>query len=348
MTQTQDEKDSSVFRMPVVIDFTVDGKKHEFNVEIAEKVHNFYFALPGKPQMVRFDPGNNWLKTVDFKPGKDMLAYQLKNDTDAAGRIDAAKELAKLGSQEAVDALKEAVQKDRFWAVQSEAARALGTMRSEIARDALLACVSVRHPKARRGVIAALGQFRHDDRVAAALTGILRRGDPSYYAEANAAQSLGQTRAATAFDVLTKVAMKKESQNDVIRSQALLGLAELKDERALPIALEWTKRGRSNPVRGTATMVLGRIGQLSDKAKDQAFDRLVELLSDDWLRVRLNAIAALAELKDTKAIGELSRARDRDLDGRVIRSAREAIRRLQEGADKGEEVKRLRDDVETT
>jgi aminopeptidase N len=344
--QTQDEKESSIFRLPVTIDFTVDGKKHEFNVQIAEKAHNFYFTLPAKPRMVRFDPGHNFLKSVDFKRGKDLLLYQLQHDTDAVGRIDAAMELAKLATQEAVDALKQAVLKDKFWGVQTEAARALGGIRSEIARDALLACLNVKHPKARRGVIAGLGQFRHDEKVADALEAILRKGDPSYYVEANAAQSLGQTRSPRAFNVLTKVAMRKESQNDVIRAQTLMGFADLKDERALPIALEWTKRGKSNPVRGAATIVLGRLGQLSDRAKDQAYDRLVELLADDWLRVRLNAIAALVELKETKAIAELERARARDLDGRVIRSAREAIQRLREGADKGEEVRKLRDDLE--
>lgn len=346
VTQTQDEKDSSVFRMPVVVDFTVEGKKYEFNVEIREKVHNFFFALPGKPQMVRFDPGHNWLKTVDFKRGKDLLLYELKHSDDAVGRIDAAKELAKLATQEAVDAVRDAVQKDRFWAVQAEAARALGGMKSEIARDALLKCVSVRHPKARRNVVLALGQFRHDEKVASVLEGIIRKGDASYYVEANAAQALGQTRTAKAFDVLSKVAMKKTSQNDVIRSQSLLGLADLKDERVLPIALEWTKRGYSNPVRGTATAVLGRLGKLSDKAKDEAYDRLVELLQDPWLRVQLNAINALAELKEPRAIAELERTRVRELDGRVVRVAREAIQRLREGADKGDEIKKLRDDVE--
>lgn len=343
--QTQDEKESSVFRLPVVIDFTVDGKPHPFNVEIAEKAHNFYFMLPGKPDMVRFDPGHNFLKTVEFKRGKEMLLYQLKHDDDVAGRIDAARELAKLGTQQAADALKDAVLKDKFWGVQAEVARALGTIRSEIALAALLACLKVRHPKARRGVVAALGQFR-DEGAAAALIGVLRKGDTSYFVEASAAHALGQTRSPKAFDVLAKVAMKKESQNDVIRASALLGFTELKDERALPIALEWTKRGRSNPVRAAAAMALGKLGQLSDRAKDQAHDRLVELLPDAWLRVRLNAIAALAELKDAKTVGELSRTVDRDLDGRVIRSAREAIVRLREGADKGEEIRKLREDFD--
>ena len=346
VTQTQDEKDSSVFRLPVAVDFTVDGKRHAFKVEIAEKAHNFYFALPGKPQMVRFDPGHNFLKTVDFKRGKDLLLYQLKNDDDATGRIDAAKELAKLGTREAAAALKDAVLHDAFWAVQNEAARALGSMRSEIARDALLGCLKVRHPKARRGVVGALGQFRGDDSVAAALEGILRKGDASYYVEAAAAQALGQTRTAKAFDVLSKVAMAKESQNDAIRAQALTGLTELKDERALPIAIEWTKRGKSNPIRGAAAFALGKLGQINDEAKEKAYDRLVELLPDEWLRVRLNAIAALAELKLPKSVAELERVRARDLDGRVIRAAREAIARIRDGADKGDEVKKLREDLE--
>jgi aminopeptidase N len=346
VAQTQDEKDSSVFRLPVVVDFTVDGKRHEFPVQMAEKAHNFLFSLPGQPQMVRFDPGGNFLKTVEFKRSKDMLLYQIEHDDDVVGRVDAAKELSKLGTPEAVAALSKAVRSDKFWAVQNEAARALGSIRTTAARDALLPLLKVRHPKARRGVVAALGQFRHDETAAAALEQVLRKGDASYYVEAAAALALGQTRASKAFDVLSKVAMRKESQADVIRSSALAGLADLKDERAIPIAVEWTQRGKSNPVRGAAAFALGRMGTLGDRAKDQAYDRLIELLPDAWLRVRLNAVAGLAEIKDTRAIAELNRARDRDLDGRVIRAAREASRRISEGADKGEEVRRLREDLD--
>ena len=314
--------------------------------QVSEKAHNFYFALPAKPQMVRFDPGHNFLKSVEFKRGKEMLLHQLKHDDDVVGRVDAARELAKSGSREAIGALKDAVLTDAFWGVQAEAARALGTMRTAAARDALLACVKVRHPKARRGVVAALGHFRHDEEAAAALEKLLRAGDASYYVEAAAANALGQTRAPGAFKVLTDVAMKKDSLNDAIRTGALTGLGELRDERALPIALEWTRRGKSNPVRGVATLMLGRLGRLSDRAKDDAYDRLVELLQDEWLRVRLNAIAALVELKEPRAIAELERTRDRELDGRVIRSAREAVIRLREGADKGDEIKKLRDEMD--
>ncbi|MEX2246276.1 MAG: M1 family aminopeptidase [Dehalococcoidia bacterium] len=345
VAQTQDANESSVFRLPVAVDFMVDDRRHAFNVQISEKDHNFFFALPSRPQMVRFDPGHNFVKTVEFKRGKELLLHQLQHDDDVAGRIDAAKELAKLGTRQAVEALKKAVLRDTFWGVQLEAARALGTMKSSIARDALLACVKVRHPKARRGVMSALGQFR-DEEAASALEGVVRNGDASYYVEAAAAHALGSTRSGRAFKALADVAMKKESQNDVIRAGALQGLTELKDERALPIALAWTQRGKSNPVRGVATASLGRLARINDTVKDRAYDRLVELLHDEWLRVRLNACAALAEMKETKAIAELDRVVARDLDGRVIRAAREAMVRIRQGADKGEEVRKLREDLD--
>src|SRR4029079_18895766 len=102
----------------------------------------------------------------EFKRAKEMLLFQLKNDDDVIGRIDAAKELAKLGTPDAIAALKDAVNGDAFWAVQAEAARALGTIRSEGARDALLASLKVKHPKARRGVDAEHGQILRDDEVA--------------------------------------------------------------------------------------------------------------------------------------------------------------------------------------
>ena len=80
----------------------------------------------------------------------------------------------------------------------------------------------------------------------------MRKGDPSYYVEAQAAQFARPDARAARVRRLSKVAMKKESLNDVIRANALARHAELKDERALPIAIEWTRRGKSNAVRGVA------------------------------------------------------------------------------------------------
>ena len=82
-----------------------------------------------------------------------MLLYQLKHDEDVIGRIQAAQNLAKLGAPDCIEALKNAIVNDTFWGVQAEAARALGTIKSETAMSALMECsrVSPSQGSARRG-----------------------------------------------------------------------------------------------------------------------------------------------------------------------------------------------------
>jgi aminopeptidase N len=349
-TQPAEHGTAEVFRMPVDIDFAWEGGNQSFRVHLAEREQACYFPLAEKPKMVRFDPGGWLLKTVEFKRSAELLTYQLKHDDDVLGRIDAAKDLAKLGTKEAVEALKEAVLHDSFWAVQFEAAKALGSLGSAEALEALLACLRIEPSRARRGVVAALGEFRDESpaqrgaRAAEALERLLREGDASYYVEAEAVAALGKTRSASAFGGLER-ALEKDSHNNVIRMRAFEGFAELRDQRALPIAIEWTKYGRPTQARVGATACIGRLGKLVDN-KEAALDRLVELLDDSDLRVRLSAVGALQELGEERAIGPLERLAARELDGRVIRRCRETAARLREGRDKGEEVKKLREELD--
>src|SRR3990172_8513691 len=99
-------------------------------------------------------------------------------------------------------------------------------------------------------------------------------------------------------------------------------LGGLRNQRALPLAIEWSKYGKASQVRTLAAMCIGRLGKLVDN-KEPALDRLLELLDDPDLRVRLAAVAALQELGEDRAVGALSRLADRDPDGRVIRRCRE-------------------------
>ncbi len=349
-TQSTAQRTAEVFRAPVEVDFALEASNQSFRVELSEREQSFYFPLADKPKMVRFDPGGWLLKTVEFKRSQEMLLHQLQHDDDVLGRIDAAKELAKLGTKEAISALKDAVLSDSFWGVQREAAKALGSAGTAAALDALLECLGIDHPKVRRGVVEALGEFRDEPparrgaRAAEALERVLRDGDASYYVEAAAAAALGKTRSERAFAALER-ALEKESHNEIIRVRAFEGFAELRDERAMPLAVEWSRYGRPAPARGAATTALGKLGLYAER-KEQALDRLVELLDDPWLRVQLNAAGGLQELGDDKALPALERAAARELDGRVVRRCREVIARLREGRDKGDEVKKLRDELD--
>ena len=327
-----------VFRMPIQVVFTTADDKHAVKIELSEKEQTFYFPTKKKPLLVQFDPGYGCLKTLEFERPKEMLLHQLKHDEDVIGRIQAAQDLAKLGGRDCVEALKEAVLNDNFWGVQAQAAGALGTVKSESALSALTECTQVSHPKARRAVVTALGEFRSEVALEALLP--FADTDESYYVQAEAARAIARTKQPRAFEVVSGV-IGQPSHNDVVSVQALSGLAELKDERAIPLAKEWAAYGKPSRIREAALACLGKLGE----GKTDVTEFLIEYLDDPWLRARTSAVLALQELKDDTAIPAISRCIPRELDGRVIRRCREAIAAIREGKDRGEDVKKLRDDM---
>lgn len=333
-----------LFRMPVEVRFTTAQGDHGFAVTVEEQEQAFFFPLPSKPLAVRIDPDLKVLKTLDFSPPKELLLHQLRNAPDAMGRIEAAAALGKIGTPEAVAGLKDVLLSDGFWAVQAACARALGAVKSAGALEGLLSGAGLAHPKARRAVHTALGEFK-DESASALLRQVLEQGDASYYAEASAALALGKTRHEDAFEGL-QAALGKSSHNEIIRQQALEGLGELKDARGIDVALGWTQWGRHARTRERAVSALGKLGGEREDRKREVVDRLIDLLDDPWLRVKIEACTALEALKDSRAVSALLRTAERDLDGRVQRRAREAAQALRQGSSTSVEVKKLRTDLD--
>ncbi len=337
-TQSTDDQ-TALFRMPVDVAFVTPKGRRTVRINVAQKEQTFYFPMEEKPQLVQFDPGYWCVKTLDFTKPKEMLLFQLKNDEDVIGRIQAAQGLAKLAAPDCIQALKEAVLNDKFWGVQAEAARALGTTKSEAAMNALIEALKVAHPRARRAVVAALGEFK-EKAAFEALIPFLEK-DESYFVEAEAARALAKTKQPGAFEKVSGV-LGRHSFYDAITAQAFAGLAELKDERAIPLAKEWAVYGKPVRAREAAIASLARLGE----NKSDVVEFLLDYVDDPWLRARLNAIGTLQELKDEKAIPAISRRISKELDGRVVRRCREAIAAISQGKDRGDDVKKLRDDME--
>ena len=135
----------------------------------------------------------------------------------------------------------------------------------------------------------------------------------------------------------------RPSFNDVASVQALSGLGDLKDERAIAVAKERTSTRNPNRVREAALACLGKLGD----GKKDIVEFLADHVDDPWIRARTNAIGALQELKDEGALPALSRRIPRELDGRVVRRCREAIAAIAQGKNRGEDVKKLRGELET-
>jgi aminopeptidase N len=348
VTVKQAQKEDEVtplFRAALEIGFRfAGGRTSAERVELRpKKEQSFYWKLAEKPKAVRFDPGDRLLKTLDMKLSEEQ-AKELLSDPDAMLRIRGAKALADKGSPAAVEALAARLREEPQWFVQVEIAKALGAVRGDAARRALIdALATVKHPKARRGIVEALGEFR-DEEAASALLEVLA-GDVSYLVEGEAAKSLGKTRSARAFDAIAR-ALERPSQNDVIQQKALEGLAELRDERGIALCERFARYGAPPLSRAQAIFALGRLGKEFFERRPHVRDVLERLLDDPWFRARAAVPKALETLGDPAAIPALERARARDLDGRVRRRAADAIRALEKGKAREEEIARLRDDLD--
>src|SRR5262249_49835323 len=156
--------------------------------------------------------------------------------------------------------------------------------------------------------------------------------------EADAARALGATKQAMAFDTLVDI-LDRPSWADVIRSGAIEGLAHLRDERALPHVVARTRYGV--PTRGRRAAIMAVPKRASDRKGRGTRE---DLLDGTDPSLRVDVVRALAELGDAKSRGALHRQLERDLDGRVRRRIREALRDLG-GAGK-RETDRLRDELE--
>ncbi len=340
VTQTQSTADDTpIFQLPVDVKFTTEKGPETFRVEISEKEHTFYFPLATKPKTVEFDPDEWILKTLNFEKPRDLLLNQLSSE-NLIERIRGVQGLGKLGTKEDVEAIERVLMEDSFWGVQAEAAKVLGTLRSDEALEALLRGASVKHPKARRAVVRALGEFKKE-KAAIALIPILQH-DESYYVEGVAATSLGKTRSEKAFEHL-KAALSKDSWYEITRDGVFQGFSELKDNRAIPIAIEWSKYGKPVLARVAATCTLGKLGE---NKKEEVVDHLISLLTEWEFRIVQAAIQALVDLRETKAIPELEKLSERTTSNAVRRRAKEATIKLQEGLERSKEFQHLREDVD--
>ncbi len=346
VTQTQTvEGDTPLFHFPPPVRFVVDGAAHDVTLTVSAAAESFVVPLGAEPTQVILDPGNNLLKTLDEKKADELWTAQLAHAARAIDRVRAARALGKAGSPTATEALARSMAADPSWTVRGEAGLALGALKTEAARDALAAAVGAEaHPKARRALVKALGDFRNDERAADALEPTLAR-DASYFVEAESAMSLAKTRSPRAFDKLV-AAMTRPSYLDVIQSMCLSGMAELRDERGIEIALEAARYGKPVIGRRAAIAALGALGAEHAQHKRRVRETLVELLDDRDFRARIAAVEALRVLGDPEAVDALGRAERKDLDGRVRRRAREVARKLAEGSAQDEQLHSLRDAVE--
>src|ERR687888_33899 len=317
---------------------------HTFN--ISEKENVFQIPIDKKEKEIEWfsiDPEFKLLKTISLKAPKEMLIRQLQNGRTVIERIESARAMKDLSSQDVIESLQKAVMKDSFWGVSVEAAKTLGSIKSDAAYEALNDCLSssIKHPKVRRAVVRAIGEFKKEDSLDL-LKSILINNDESYFVEAEAATAIGKTRSRRSISILKK-AIETVTFQDIVAQGAITGLKEFRGDKEIAVLLiEKTRYGNNHRIREAATFALGKF--VHDN--HEVFDHLKNLLTDRWFRVRINACRAFADAEEPKAIAELTWVAEHDLDHRVIRIAEECINLIRASSKTPKEVISIREEVD--
>ncbi len=332
---------TSIFKFPLDIHIVSREKDEVITLKVEAREHNIQLKYEHEVVYVSIDPYNKIpLKKVELKAPRHMLIAQLKQG-NTVEKIDAARALASIVSKDVIDALAEAISDNNFWGVVAEAAKALANIKSDEAYKALINSYHrVRHPKARRAVIRAIGEFKKEESINLLNRVIHEEENGSYYIQAEAVVALGKSGSKRAIPYIMS-ALQIRSHNEVVRAAAMSAFGEVKDDLSISLLIDHTRLGEHNRVREAAVLALAKYA----KGNDKVIEHLTKLLRDHWFRVRINAIKALVEAQEPKVLKELEWVANNDVDARVRRIAEEAIVSIKQSLQVPKELTEMREEV---
>ncbi|WP_218080413.1 M1 family aminopeptidase [Anthocerotibacter panamensis] len=320
-----------------------DGTSQTLVLAITQKEQTFCFPLATKPLWFSFDPGNDLLKTLELTVSVEDLLAQLRHDPSVMGRVFAAHALAKKVNPIIVAALQEVLLDPAvFWGVRAECADALGSTHRDYAFAVLRAALTtIEDSRVLEAVLDALGEDPSALTFEAAAP-LLKHN--SYQVSAQAAETVGKSRAKGARKLLKKTLKQRDSWNEVVRVGAVNGLAHLKDDpKARNLLLKYTQLGVPQALRLKAIRALGRFGE--NQEDPRILEGLTTIAREEFFLTRVATIAALRALRSPRALELLEQLAQSDPDGRVERSALEALEATRQAISQSQEIKNLRETV---
>jgi aminopeptidase N len=289
---------SSVFKtsMPVKI-VSANGTVYNEQLTTDNTAQVFTFKLDEKPLYVVFNAGNKILSKVYFaKPEQDWF-NQWHYSEDAIDRITAIHGMVDfLDDKSAYGALIEALTKDKFWGVRSEAASVLGKSKQSGVIDMLLEKYNDEaDPRVRRTMLASIVNVKKnstdfiDEKWLANWILDKISKEQSNYAIAEGIDALSQILPKEKIYDAVSGFMSMDSHNEVIRRNTLEALRSSGDKRALDIFMEYAEKGSSSRLRNNA---IRGLGSYLDEQK------VIDLLNNKLLensRGTQNAVLSLLE-----------------------------------------------------
>jgi aminopeptidase N len=324
-------------------------KKIQDTILIANKETEKTYDIPNGSVIKRLaiDPYLKILKklNISIPDGNDSILINSLLDGDTTiEKINAARALKDKQSNELIDPLKKVIlQGDVSWNIGAEAAKTLGSIKSDASYQALKECLNmVQNNKVKESIVKALGTFSKIDSFDL-LKPILENDDESTYVQHAAAIAISQSKnEEKAFPILVRL-LGTESYKDIVARGAIEGLKIIAIESAKTekiydiesMLIGKTKIGNGAGLRQAATSALGYIARYH-KERTNIVRHLQHLLDDESIHIRNTAFASLGNVfeysKDQQISQELNRKKKGEDNDFVRETAEKSISLINENA----------------
>ena len=300
------------FPLEILIVFQTDNtteKKIEDILLISNKQVEKSYSIPVGAiiKRIAIDPYLKILKKIKITipdENNSILLNSLLNGETIVEKIYAARALRGKQDNELVEPLRKVIlQNDVDWNVGAEAARTLGTIKTDESYEALKDCInSVKVGKIKESVVRALGSFSKSESFES-LKLILENDDESDLVRRAAAIAIAESEnQEKAFTILTKLLEKKSHKNIVARG-AIEGLKvmaiESRENQDIgdieSVLIEKSKIGNESRLRQTAASALGYVAKYH-KERTNIIDHLKTLLNDESIHIRNTSYASLGNV----------------------------------------------------
>lgn len=319
-------------------------KKIEDTLSIEGKETEKSYDVPKIKAIKRvvIDPYFKILKKLDLviqdtDSSNSILLNGLNDGQTIIEKIYAARALKDKQSTDLIDPLKKVILQDnQFWSVRAEAAKTLGSIKTETSYAALKECFrAIQNNKIKESLVEALGSFSKTESFDL-LKSILENDDESANVKHAAAVAIAKSgNEEQTYPILSKLLDKKSYKNIVARGATeglkIVALESPKSEMRHAIEtklIEKCKTGNDARVRQSATSALGYLARYHED-KRNIIDHLKNMLRDESIHVRNTAYASLGNIfestQDTKIIQDVKQVIKNEDNEFVKRTARRSM-----------------------
>jgi len=353
VSQTQK---TDVFHIPIRVD-VVDGEGSQARSSrvvdqwMTDREFTVFVSRDERPTVISVDPEFSVL--ADLKQQQSELFWENQLKQNVAGsvpsRARAVEHFKATDTERSRKVLAEALRDDPFYGVRAEAAEALGKLKGDLAREALLSGLGQADARVRTACAEALSGFRNDPTVVQALHDRAKQVDSSDATRAAILKSLALVSEVPPVDVL-RAALEVPSHREVIRLAALKGLAQSSDAQVLDVLLNWTTLKQTDVCRTEACECVAEYSiknLLASAALKRVVDRLVEVIQTDGPRQQASAARSLGTLGERAraALPALTLLAEAAPNGSTRKTARSAIERIESSESPAGEISRLRQEL---